>query len=901
MAPPMANPLAEDSKLKKLLNDVTGVPDEVEFKRWRDSFLSAMDKHLTKEGTSSADAMFSRFVKGAGSLARDVRRLEQLKERGELKSDPARRCLQSITDKIVVVTAAIRKLAPGNREEERRVGFTKFSMIAVLVRDGFVEYDRLEKIQIHLGRLRREGLIRVAEANTLEAIDKYGDEFDNVGEVLTEIGLYPAIEKGASFVKGDWVPQAVQRRQSTEDISELKNAMKKKSSQNSGEPTVDSTSESTMENSRQKNGARGSNQESQARPRGRDERPVRGPRAKSVGAPPRSRSDGPDRGLRRTSSDQMNFAAAKSPGGDSKMKLSMNLKRPAPGSNGRSDRSGGRGGVQRSKSLGPPIRRLMVGVDESDTKSTASGMGRTGQNKAAMFLRPNLRDNNATVRQKKDSVATTKRQAAGPTPWRQRMQEEKAAQQSQAPLVRRKSFAGFAGAVESSSDADKTKSSDGSDTRGRGRSMTPWRNRGATEESGPVRRRGVSLGRRPTPPRDSERTNDLKRTITPHRRRPGETSSLDGDNKGSSGRGRALQADGRGRSRAPSAPRRTEDSPISQKNSARPKRRQSPPPPNPKATAKSSKDSEKRPTPSKVSSPNKSGNVKLSRDGAKKTTGGSNNKEKKERSQNDANKDSRRKRGFFKKKGKDAKEPAEEEEEDVSAAFSVEDSTPDGAKKSSKTMTIQRPKKKPTATKNFDAPDSPSRLFKGKAEFGAPRRAKSMPLEKADSPFNDDPFAQTADPFADNDDPFAVAVDPFAENGPEFVGVDDESSGSEEESSSGSEASEDESGSFFTSSEEEEEDDSGEETDSEESSEEEESSDEESESSETDKQAKRRNPRAKAARRAAAAATAPEPEAPIKGNLPKRKTPQGRPDEDGFCPCCGQGWPGYDKWSKILD
>ena len=94
----MANPLAEDSRLKKLLNDVTGIPDEVEFKRWRDSFLSALDKHLTKDGTLNADAVFKRFAKGVGSLARDVRRLEQLKERGELKSDAARRCQCSRSD-----------------------------------------------------------------------------------------------------------------------------------------------------------------------------------------------------------------------------------------------------------------------------------------------------------------------------------------------------------------------------------------------------------------------------------------------------------------------------------------------------------------------------------------------------------------------------------------------------------------------------------------------------------------------------------------------------------------------------------------------------------------------------------------------------------------------------------
>ena len=46
--------------------------------------------------------------------------LEQFKEKGELKGDAAKRCLGTITDKITVVTTAIRKLVPGSRDEEKR-------------------------------------------------------------------------------------------------------------------------------------------------------------------------------------------------------------------------------------------------------------------------------------------------------------------------------------------------------------------------------------------------------------------------------------------------------------------------------------------------------------------------------------------------------------------------------------------------------------------------------------------------------------------------------------------------------------------------------------------------------------------------------------------------------------
>lgn len=278
---------------------------------------------------------------------------------------------------------------------------------------------------------------------------------------------------------------------------------------------------------------------------------------------------------------------------------------------------------------------------------------------------------------------------------------------------------------------------------------------------------------------------------------------------------------------------------------------------------------------------NQKPSMKLSRDAAKKQP--TKAEKNQERGQG------RKKLGkFFKKNKSEGGKTIETDEPD---GFSIEDSTPEGSTKNPVNKAAPRDSPQKSRKPRGAAPGaSQSKMFTKKAEFAAPRRAKSLPLEEPDNPFavtDDDPFASAGDPFADVDDPFADVGDE-----PNFVGVDDSSSSGEESSSEGS-------GSFFTSSEE----------DGDSDSEYEDSSDdeEEDESSDDDDSEDDSSGEGKEGRVQLVVEPVVSPEdafgeaAHAKGQMPKRKAPQGKPDEDGFCPCCGQGWPNYDRWSKYLE
>jgi hypothetical protein len=229
--PRSGNPLTEDPTLKRLLRDITDIPNELQFTRWKEEFLEEFEKYLSQAGTFNANMAFQEFASRVLDLAKEVRRMEILRESGDMTEDrctvQARRCLGNFYEKLLRVSGALDHLVPGTNEEEVTAGFTKFNLGAILIRDGFVEYDRLEKIQIHLGRLRKDGLDMIADQLALEAIDSYGDKFDRMCDILADLGLYHALQKCTTFIKGEWVPapSPIRTSKSSGDLKELRQAL----------------------------------------------------------------------------------------------------------------------------------------------------------------------------------------------------------------------------------------------------------------------------------------------------------------------------------------------------------------------------------------------------------------------------------------------------------------------------------------------------------------------------------------------------------------------------------------------------------------------------------------------------------------------------------------------------
>jgi hypothetical protein len=86
-------------------------------------------------------------------------------------------------------------MMPATLEEVASLGYSKFHLGAVLIRDGFVEYDRLMICDEILQYLRSKALQAVADRILLDEMEYYHDRLQMFCDVMADLGLYNAMVK----------------------------------------------------------------------------------------------------------------------------------------------------------------------------------------------------------------------------------------------------------------------------------------------------------------------------------------------------------------------------------------------------------------------------------------------------------------------------------------------------------------------------------------------------------------------------------------------------------------------------------------------------------------------------------------------------------------------------------
>jgi hypothetical protein len=155
---PAKNPLLEDEQLQVLLKQVDSIDNPRQFLLWRLSFLKRYNEFLDQESSRKAERVYKRFRKAAlQPLILHLQRLRTHLLKNEITQDKctvkARHTLGNLQHIVVQVTRQLQKLLPMTGEDQMNVGYSKFHMGALLLRDGFTEYARLtlaEEIFRHL-------------------------------------------------------------------------------------------------------------------------------------------------------------------------------------------------------------------------------------------------------------------------------------------------------------------------------------------------------------------------------------------------------------------------------------------------------------------------------------------------------------------------------------------------------------------------------------------------------------------------------------------------------------------------------------------------------------------------------------------------------------------------------
>ena len=201
MASKVKNPIKEDPELRRLLQDLHSITTKRDFTRWKASFVERFSTYLSTDGETAAKAKRDEYQKELGLFVNMVQQLEDHISKGGLSLEQgkttvkARKCLAEVQKHLTRVANKTENLIPGTGEQVREMGYTKFHMGAVLIDDGFEEYDRLSLCADIMQRMREGVLAKVADKQLLEEMENYVDKFDMFCDIMADLGLLQAMKK----------------------------------------------------------------------------------------------------------------------------------------------------------------------------------------------------------------------------------------------------------------------------------------------------------------------------------------------------------------------------------------------------------------------------------------------------------------------------------------------------------------------------------------------------------------------------------------------------------------------------------------------------------------------------------------------------------------------------------
>jgi hypothetical protein len=197
------NPLKVDEDLKGLLDKLLTVQSPRTFDRWRQQFLRLFESYLEQDGIDKAHKSNEDFTNETVLLASVVNKVQKNTETGALSKESVtvkgRNSLNELNKVMTNCVNSLQRFVPSTRSEEKELGYSKFQMGAVLVRDGFTIYGRLSMISSIAKSLREGALAEVADKQILEMIDYFDLCFRRFCDLMADLGLYEFMLKAQQF------------------------------------------------------------------------------------------------------------------------------------------------------------------------------------------------------------------------------------------------------------------------------------------------------------------------------------------------------------------------------------------------------------------------------------------------------------------------------------------------------------------------------------------------------------------------------------------------------------------------------------------------------------------------------------------------------------------------------
>jgi hypothetical protein len=188
------NVLKTDPELVELLKKLELIKTGRTFKRWKNSFMDRFESFLEDDNITNADGAYKKFKTNMTTFIKLVNAVNDHVEKGQLQVEhytvKAKLALNEMSKDLTLIIQELEALIPQTVQIEHKVEYTKFHIGAVLVRDNFKEYTRLDSCKDILHHMRTLSLNEVADKQILEEMDNYAIKLTKFCDIMADLGLY---------------------------------------------------------------------------------------------------------------------------------------------------------------------------------------------------------------------------------------------------------------------------------------------------------------------------------------------------------------------------------------------------------------------------------------------------------------------------------------------------------------------------------------------------------------------------------------------------------------------------------------------------------------------------------------------------------------------------------------
>ena len=220
------NPLKSDPELVGLLKRLDKIGKYKTFNRWKDKFLTRFDSLVFEGGMGPATANCDEFSATLKKTVKFADKVAGHNERGELspqkKSVKASLALSELANHLTTTVEKLDLLIPSTGKDEKQLGYTKFHLGAVLIRQGFHQYITMKAIEDAITAIG-EKIADVADKQQLELFQMYHKKFQRFCDIMADLNLYEIMMKCVQFAKAPDVEESSDEEPMTINIAVINN------------------------------------------------------------------------------------------------------------------------------------------------------------------------------------------------------------------------------------------------------------------------------------------------------------------------------------------------------------------------------------------------------------------------------------------------------------------------------------------------------------------------------------------------------------------------------------------------------------------------------------------------------------------------------------------------------